>query len=69
MDEQTLAKLAAIALILKTATAAGFILAGGIKEIASFLGHDMTPAQQDAIELAIQIDAQTRLRERERMIG
>lgn len=69
MDPKTLHKLAAIVEILKVAKKVGFIIVGGAKSVASFLGHDLSIEQQNAIELAIQIDATTRRDERRQMTG
>jgi hypothetical protein len=66
MDIQKIAKFAMIA---KEISNVGLPLVGGFKALAALFGHDLTPEEQDAIEVSIVADATRRMRENRLMAG
>jgi len=62
-------KIATMAAIAKMAAQSGLVIVGGVKAIAALFGHDLTPAEQDAILVAVRADALTRRDERQLMTG
>jgi hypothetical protein len=62
-------KIAALATMASTATQAGMVIIGGYRALAALFNHDLTPAEQDAIEVSVIADATRRLAESRRMAG